>query len=62
MRSLVSSGGENLEEAGPSIAVQMVGLNTVPTAGDEFAVLESEQEVSSTPSLVLHKQNRSSFF
>ena len=31
--------------AGPSIAVQMVGLNTVPIAGDEFCVCSSEQEV-----------------
>lgn len=29
-------------EAGPSIAVQVLGLNSVPTAGDVFEVLESE--------------------
>lgn len=32
-------------EAGPSIAVQMVGLNAVPVAGDEFSVCSTEQEV-----------------
>ena len=32
-------------EAGPSIAVQMVGLNGVPVAGDEFSVCSTEQEV-----------------
>ena len=35
----------DVTEAGPSIAVQMVGLNTVPIAGDEFCVCSSEQEV-----------------
>lgn len=36
----------DMREAGPSIAVQMTGLNSVPTAGDEFDVFPSEPEVS----------------
>lgn len=44
VRSLRESRGD-VEEAGPSIAVQMVGLNAVPVAGDEFTVCSSEQEV-----------------
>lgn len=39
-------------EAGPSIAVQMVGLNTVPVAGDEFSVCSTEQEVRSRTSFL----------
>ncbi|EFN52432.1 hypothetical protein CHLNCDRAFT_58881 [Chlorella variabilis] len=31
-------------EAGPSLAVQMLGLNSVPQAGDEFTVFETEAE------------------
>lgn len=31
-----------MESATPSLAVQMVGLNSVPTAGDEFYVCEDE--------------------
>jgi len=42
------SAGETAE-AGPSIAVQMVGLNAVPVAGDEFTVCETEQQVSRAP-------------
>lgn len=49
VRQLSNSAGET-EEAGPSIAVQMIGLNAVPVAGDEFVVCETEQEVPLRPS------------
>lgn len=48
VRSMRESRGD-VTEAGPSIAVQMVGLNTVPVAGDEFCVCTSEQEVRPSP-------------
>lgn len=48
VRSMRESRGD-VTEAGPSIAVQMVGLNGVPTAGDDFAVCDSEQEVRPLP-------------
>lgn len=32
----------DVAQAGPSIAVQVLGLNAVPNAGDEFEVFESE--------------------
>ena len=35
---LVDSSGAEVGEAPPSIAVQMSGLGSVPTAGDEFEV------------------------
>lgn len=41
VRCMRSTVGE-VAEAGPSIAVQVMGLNSVPTAGDEFCVFESE--------------------
>ena len=41
VRSLAESTGE-VETATPSLAVQMVGLNSVPTAGDEFYVCADE--------------------
>ena len=44
VRSMRSVAGE-VGEAGPSIAVQMHGLSSVPTAGDEFAVYATETEV-----------------
>lgn len=41
VKSLAESTGE-VDFATPSLAVQMVGLNSVPTAGDEFYVCEDE--------------------
>lgn len=35
---LVDSAGTEVQDAPPSIAVQMSGLSAVPTAGDEFEV------------------------
>lgn len=49
----MASNGESVQEAGPSVAVQMLGLNAVPAAGDEFGVVDSEQTVQ-TP-LILGK-------
>jgi hypothetical protein len=38
VRSLSNAAGVAMGEAGPSIAVQLIGLNAVPQAGDEFQV------------------------
>lgn len=43
VRTLRDNTGE-AREAGPSIAVQMVGLNAVPDAGDTFRVYENEAD------------------
>ena len=42
VRALVNERGENLNEAGPSQPVEVLGLNGAPQAGDEFAVVENE--------------------
>jgi translation initiation factor IF-2 len=44
VRSLSNAAGASITEAGPSIAVQMVGLNNVPQAGDEFKVYSSDAD------------------
>jgi len=46
VRNLLDSASNSMEEAGPSMAVQVVGLDSVPVAGDEFNVMSSEQEVT----------------
>lgn len=37
----------DVEAAGPSLAVQMLGLNGVPQAGDELTVYETEADARS---------------
>ncbi|XP_040988878.1 translation initiation factor IF-2, chloroplastic [Juglans microcarpa x Juglans regia] len=41
VRALFDDGGNRVKEAGPSIPVQVIGLNHVPIAGDEFEVVDS---------------------
>ncbi|KAG2442199.1 hypothetical protein HYH02_009685 [Chlamydomonas schloesseri] len=43
VRSLTNDLGRPLTDAGPSIAVQLTGLNSVPAAGEEFEVHANEQ-------------------
>ncbi len=42
VRALIDDRGQNVEGAGPAEPVEILGLNGVPSAGDEFAVIESE--------------------
>ena len=43
VRALISEEGQRLKEAGPSVAVKVLGLNGVPDAGLEFSVVEDEK-------------------
>lgn len=43
VRSMVDAHGERMEEAGPSMPVEITGLSGVPDAGDDFLVVESDQ-------------------
>jgi translation initiation factor IF-2 len=43
VRALISEEGARQKEAGPSVAVKILGLNGVPEAGLEFSVLEDEK-------------------
>jgi len=42
VRVLIDDQGENVETAGPSVPVEVVGFTGAPAAGDEFFVVESE--------------------
>ncbi|GAU28603.1 hypothetical protein TSUD_55470 [Trifolium subterraneum] len=41
VRALFDDGGKRVDEATPSIPVQVIGLNNVPVAGDVFEVVDS---------------------
>jgi translation initiation factor IF-2 len=43
VRALINEEGKRLDEAAPSVAVKVLGLNGVPEAGLEFSVLENEK-------------------
>ena len=43
VRALFDETGKQVDEAGPSIPVQVLGLSGVPDAGDDFVVVEDER-------------------
>ena len=44
VRAMIDDMGEKVEAATPSFAVEILGLNDVPEAGDEFDVYENEKD------------------
>ena len=43
VRAMLDENGKPIDEAGPSIPVEILGLDGTPDAGESFAVLESEK-------------------
>lgn len=44
VKAMTNEHGQNVKEAGPSMPVQLLGLNGAPTAGDKFNVMTDERE------------------
>ncbi len=44
VRAMLDQHGQNVESAGPSDAVEILGLSSVPAAGDEFRVFQDERD------------------
>ncbi len=44
VRAMLDDRGQRVEAAGPSFAVEVLGLNDVPAAGDEFEVYADEKQ------------------
>ena len=42
VRALINDKGEHIKEAGPSVPVEVLGLNSAPEAGDQFDVVPTE--------------------
>ncbi|MGB0562356.1 MAG: translation initiation factor IF-2 [Spirulinaceae cyanobacterium] len=47
IRAMIGDRGDRVEQASPSFAVEVLGLNDVPEAGDEFDVYPGEKEARS---------------
>jgi translation initiation factor IF-2 len=43
VRAMLNDVGEQVKDAGPSVAVEVLGLNGTPAAGDEFSVASDEK-------------------
>ena len=44
IKNIVNSDGEKIKSATPSAAVEILGLNSVPNAGDQFQVVSNEKQ------------------
>ena len=55
IKSIISSDGNKLKEAGPSYAVEVLGLNSAPNAGDQFLVVDSEKQAREIAEFRLNK-------
>ena len=44
IRAMIDDKGRNVNEAGPSMPVEVLGLESVPQPGEKFTTLSSERE------------------
>ncbi len=59
VRALVNDRGENVESAGPSVPVEVLGLTGTPVAGDEFVVAENEARAREVAEFRIHTKRES---
>ena len=56
IRAMLDDRGNQVEEAGPSIPVEVLGLSGVPMAGDEFIALDDEKSAKQVSEHRIQKQ------
>ena len=56
VRALINDQGETIEEAGPSVPVEVLGFNGPPEAGDRLAVVENEARARQVTSYRAHQK------
>ena len=59
VRAMVDDRGRRVETAGPSFAVEVLGLSDVPAAGDDFEVFRNEKEARALSAERANKQRQS---
>ncbi len=56
IRAMIDDGGSRLDKAGPSTPAEIVGLNGVPDAGDEFVAVASDKDAKQIAGNRMQKQ------
>jgi translation initiation factor IF-2 len=56
VRALISDQGDTVQEAGPSVPVEVLGFNGPPEAGDRLAVVENEARARQVTSYRAHQK------
>ena len=56
VRALIDERGEPVEEAGPSVPIEVLGLNGTPMAGDDLVVVESDTRAREIADFRRHKK------
>ncbi len=56
IKSIINSDGKKLKTAGPSFAVEVLGLNSVPSAGDQFQVVDSDKQAREIAEFRVNKE------
>jgi translation initiation factor IF-2 len=59
VRAMIDDRGKRVDAAGPSFAVELLGLGDVPEAGDEFEVFASEKEARAIANTRTDEQRQS---
>ena len=60
VRALINDQGETIDEAGPSVPVEVLGFNGPPDAGDRMAVVENEARARQVTSYRAHQKREKS--
>ena len=60
VRALINDQGETVQEAGPSVPVEVLGFNGPPEAGDRLAVVENEARAREVTSYRAHQKREKS--
>jgi translation initiation factor IF-2 len=55
IRAMIDETGKQIKEAGPSIPVEILGLNGTPDAGDDFLVVQDEKKAREVAEFRMNK-------
>ncbi len=60
VRALLDDQGQRVDEAGPSIPVEVLGFNDLPSAGDDFVILNDERQAKAIADARAERTRRAS--